>query len=208
MLSIRSGSIKNVESARVSIVGQLKTFNTAIDPTSGQAPMPVNLGSQSGVVMRTELTEEDEEESEKVPRVPVFNLEDVKTMTEPAAEIPKPNTNITQKYVWRIDLTKTEKYWKEWFKGLSLMFLGLSVPKLLLLAGVDRLDKDLTVGQMQGKFQMQVLPQCGHAVHEDSPDEVAEALATFVIRHKFTEPVDGGLYQSTPSFMSQLRMRP
>lgn len=208
MLSIRSGSIKNVESARVSIVGQLKTFNTAIDPTSGQAPMPVNLGSQSGVVMRTELTEEDEEESEKVPCVPVFNLEDVKTMTEPAAEIPKPNTNITQKYVWRIDLTKTEKYWKEWFKGLSLMFLGLSVPKLLLLAGVDRLDKDLTVGQMQGKFQMQVLPQCGHAVHEDSPDEVAEALATFVIRHKFTEPVDGGLYQSTPSFMSQLRMRP
>ncbi len=23
-----------------------------------------------------------------------------------------------------------------------------------------------------GKFQMQVLPQCGHAVHEDSPDKV------------------------------------
>lgn len=208
MLSIRSGSIKNVESARVSIVGQLKSFNTAIDPTSGQASMPVNLGSQSGVVMRTELTEEDEEESEKVPRVPVFNLEDVMNKTEASTEIPTPNVNITEKFVWRIDLTKTEKYWKEWFKGLSLMFLGVSVPKLLLLAGVDRLDKDLTVGQMQGKFQMQVLPQCGHAVHEDSPDEVAEALATFVIRHKFTEPVDGGLYQSTPSFMSQLRMRP
>ena len=23
-----------------------------------------------------------------------------------------------------------------------------------------------------GKFQMQVLPQCGHAVHEDVPDKV------------------------------------
>lgn len=67
--------------------------------------------------------------------------------------------------MWRIDLTKTEKYWKEWFKGLSAMFLSLNVPKLLLLAGVDRLDKELMVGQMQGKFQMQVLPQCGHAVH-------------------------------------------
>lgn len=205
--SIRSGSIKNVESARVSIVGQLKKYETAIDPESGQTSMPANLGSQSGLVMKTELTEEDEEESEKAPRVPVFNLEDVKNKTD-SDGIQTPNANITEKYVWRIDLTKTEKYWKEWFKGLSLMFLGVSVPKLLLLAGVDRLDKDLTVGQMQGKFQMQVLPQCGHAVHEDSPDEVAEALATFVIRHKFTESVDGGLYQSTPSFMSQLRMRP
>jgi len=41
---------------------------------------------------------------------------------------------------------------------------------------------------MQGKFQMQVLPQCGHAVHEDVPDKVAEVLATFMIRHKFAEP--------------------
>ena len=37
--------------------------------------------------------------------------------------------------------------------------------------GVDRLDRDLTIGQMQGKFQMQVLPQCGHAVHEDQPTQ-------------------------------------
>jgi hypothetical protein len=39
-----------------------------------------------------------------------------------------------------------------------------------------------------GKFQMQVLPQCGHAVHEDVPDKVAEVLATFMVRHKFAEP--------------------
>lgn len=35
-----------------------------------------------------------------------------------------------------------------------------------------------------GKFQMQVLPQCGHAVQEDTPDRVAEVLATFLLRHK------------------------
>ena len=37
-----------------------------------------------------------------------------------------------------------------WFEGLSKLFLSCTVPKLLLLAGVDRLDKDLTIGQMQG----------------------------------------------------------
>lgn len=43
---------------------------------------------------------------------------------------------------------KTEKYWKDWFKGLSSMFLSVNVPKLLLLAGVDRLDKDLMVNYL------------------------------------------------------------
>jgi protein phosphatase methylesterase 1 len=84
-------------------------------------------------------------------------------------------------------LTQTEKHWKDWFKGLSSLYLSISVPKLLLLAGVDRLDKELMVGQMQGKFQMQVLPLCGHAVHEDSPESVCDALSNFLIRHKFTE---------------------
>lgn len=110
-------------------------------------------------------------------------------------------------YVWRIDLAKTEQHWSGWFKGLSASFLNIQAPKMLLLAGVDRLDRELIVGQMQGnapkkfllkdrhwkmefsgKFQMQVLPACGHAVHEDVPDKVAEAIATFMVRHKFAEP--------------------
>jgi protein phosphatase methylesterase 1 len=94
------------------------------------------------------------------------------------------------KYEWRLDLSKTEVFWREWFKGLSVKFLSLHVPKLLLLAGVDRLDKDLMVGQMQGKFQMQILPLCGHAVHEDAPEEVSDALACFMIRYKFAEALD------------------
>lgn len=35
---------------------------------------------------------------------------------------------------------------------------------------------------------MQVLPQCGHAVQEDTPDRVAEVLATFLLRHRLTTP--------------------
>ena len=54
--------------------------------------------------------------------------------------------------MWRIDLGQTEKYWSGWFKGLSNIFLNCPVPKMLLLAGIDRLDRDLTVGQMQGEF--------------------------------------------------------
>uniref|UniRef100_A0A672PGH9 Protein phosphatase methylesterase 1 n=1 Tax=Sinocyclocheilus grahami TaxID=75366 RepID=A0A672PGH9_SINGR len=90
-------------------------------------------------------------------------------------------------YSWRIDLSKAEKYWDGWFRGISNLFLSCNVPKLLLLAGIDRLDRDLTIGQMQGKFMMQVLPPCGHAVHEDIPDKVADALASFMTRHKFAE---------------------
>ncbi|CAG0893970.1 unnamed protein product [Darwinula stevensoni] len=91
------------------------------------------------------------------------------------------------KYEWRINLSKTQDFWNGWFEDLSMHFLECSVPQLLLLAGIDRLDKALTVGQMQGKFQMQVLPHCGHAVHEDVPDKVAEVIATFMVRHKFAE---------------------
>jgi protein phosphatase methylesterase 1 len=40
----------------------------------------------------------------------------------------------------------------DWFKGLSGKFLGSRAGKLLLLAGTDRLDKPLMIGQMQGCF--------------------------------------------------------
>lgn len=92
-----------------------------------------------------------------------------------------------KKYTWRIDLAKTEKFWTGWFDGLSQKFLDLRVPKLLLLASIDGLDRTLTVGQMQGKFQMQVLARCGHAVHEDRPHEVAEVIAAYMVRNKFAQ---------------------
>lgn len=67
------------------------------------------------------------------------------------AEVPAPPANL-KKYTWRIDLSKSEKYWEGWFQGLSQKFLDVKVPKLLLLAGIDNLDRALTVGQMQGKI--------------------------------------------------------
>lgn len=54
------------------------------------------------------------------------------------------------RYKWRIDLSQTEKHWSGWFKGLSSAFLSVGAPRLLLLASIDGLDRELTVGQMQG----------------------------------------------------------
>uniref|UniRef100_A0A2K5EJJ3 Protein phosphatase methylesterase 1 n=1 Tax=Aotus nancymaae TaxID=37293 RepID=A0A2K5EJJ3_AOTNA len=163
---VKSGQIRNLESARVSMVGQVKQCEGITSPE----------GSKSIVEGIIEEEEEDEEGSESIS----------KRKKEDDMETKKDHP-----YTWRIELAKTEKYWDGWFRGLSNLFLSCPIPKLLLLAGVDRLDKDLTIGQMQGKFQMQVLPQCGHAVHEDAPDKVAEAVATFLIRHRFAEPIGG-----------------
>ncbi|XP_045896526.1 protein phosphatase methylesterase 1 isoform X2 [Micropterus dolomieu] len=165
--SVKSGQIRNVESARVSMGGQVKKC----EESTSSPGVPHSIGE--GII---EEDEEVEEESNK------------KRMKEDDQEVKKESI-----FTWRVDLSKTEKYWEGWFRGLSALFLTCSVPKLLLLAGVDRLDKDLTIGQMQGKFQMQVLPQCGHAVHEDAPEKVADALATFMVRHKFTEFKEGFL---------------
>ena len=41
---------------------------------------------------------------------------------------------------------------EDWFKGLSGKFLASRAGKLLLLAGTDRLDKPLMIGQMQGSL--------------------------------------------------------
>lgn len=53
-------------------------------------------------------------------------------------------------WTWRTDLTATRPYWEGWFAGLSKKFLEAKGGKLLLLSGTDRLDTELTIGQMQG----------------------------------------------------------
>ncbi|CAG8548267.1 10742_t:CDS:10 [Cetraspora pellucida] len=92
-------------------------------------------------------------------------------------------TNI-KKYTWRTDLAATQPHWKGWFSGLSEKFLSPSAAKLLILAGTDRLDKPLTIAQMQGKYQLMVLPEAGHMVQEDIPEKTATALLDFWKRNE------------------------
>jgi protein phosphatase methylesterase 1 len=51
---------------------------------------------------------------------------------------------------WRTDLAATQPFWEGWFIGLSKKFLEAKGGKLLLLAGTDRLDRELIIGHMQG----------------------------------------------------------
>jgi protein phosphatase methylesterase 1 len=83
---------------------------------------------------------------------------------------------------WRTDLMSTAPFWEGWFQGLSEIFLKAKASKVLVLAGTDRLDKALTVAQMQGKFQLKIIPDVGHCVHEDNPDMVADFLGSFAKR--------------------------
>lgn len=236
---VRSGQVRNVESARVSMVGQVKRCDTAetatheLDHSLGFEANAAPVSHTSHRVTETIMEEEDSEtdssqSNAKKTGLQISQTDSQKSQTDsiekqtashqeqndtqststglPTTQTESQSTNTenassqskdtsfkvpeapSPKYTWRIELGNTEPYWKGWFQGLSQKFLACDVPKMLLLAGVDRLDKDLTIGQMQGKFQMQVLPKSGHAVHEDVPEQVADALATYLVRYKMAVP--------------------
>ncbi|KFB45558.1 AGAP008336-PA-like protein [Anopheles sinensis] len=182
---VRSGQVRNVESARVSMPGQIINIETKQLATN-ELPLKPEPSSEEKVEFKHPNAIAEDAESSSSPATEA-----------PPSDLPSPSSSPSalnlRKYGWRIDLSKSEKYWEGWFSGLSQKFLDVPVPKLLLLAGIDNLDRALTVGQMQGKFQLQVLARCGHAVHEDRPHEVAEVLATYLIRNKFAQPTGDGL---------------
>lgn len=187
---VRSGQVRNLESARVSMVGQLKRVDTE-ETATAELEHQIEASTHSGgtsTIIEEEEEESSAKDSESKPVEEKVTSASPSDKAEFKAPAPVSSTEDGHHYTWRIDLGKSEPFWRGWFEGLSNKFLSCEVPKMLLLAGVDRLDKDLTIGQMQGKFQMQVLPQCGHAVHEDSPERVAEVLATYLVRFKVAEP--------------------
>jgi protein phosphatase methylesterase 1 len=87
-------------------------------------------------------------------------------------------------YRWRTDLISTQPHWSGWFCGLSSLFLSCPLPKLLMLAGSDRLDTPMMIAHMQGKLQLEVMANTGHSIQEDQPKETARKLMEFVQRHK------------------------
>ncbi|KAJ1030642.1 hypothetical protein NDA18_001881 [Ustilago nuda] len=85
---------------------------------------------------------------------------------------------------WKANLLATEPFWRGWFEGLSSRFLSVRTARLLLLAGTDRLDKELMIGQMQGKYQLEVIADVGHSLHEDAPERTAKVLVDFWRRNE------------------------
>ncbi|KAL0939340.1 protein phosphatase methylesterase 1 [Colletotrichum truncatum] len=101
----------------------------------------------------------------------------------PALLVFDDQTDPTRPWRWRTDLAATQPFWEGWFVGLSKKFLEARGGKLLLLAGTDRLDTELTIGQMQGKYALQVFPEAGHFIHEDLPEKTAMAVVDFYRRN-------------------------
>ncbi|KAG9056014.1 Protein with carboxyl methyl esterase activity [Serendipita sp. 407] len=102
----------------------------------------------------------------------------------PSIFVQSPDSNSAHEWVWRTPLRSTAPYWTSWFKSLSSKFLACRTARLLVLAGTDRLDKELMIGQMQGKFQMEVVPDVGHMLHEDNPRKIAQVLVEFWKRNE------------------------
>lgn len=90
------------------------------------------------------------------------------------------------------DLASSEPHWRDWFLGMSETFVGLFCSRLLVLAETDYLDKPLLIGLMQGKYQMEIVRDTGHAIQEDQPAKLAAHVATFIDRnmhmHRLNHP--------------------
>lgn len=101
----------------------------------------------------------------------------VPPLLTPASQSPSPQ------YSWRTDLAATKPFWDGWFVKLSSRFLSAKGGKLLLLAGTERLDTEMMIGQMQGKYALQIFPEAGHFLHEDCPEKTAAAIVELYKRN-------------------------
>ena len=73
-------------------------------------------------------------------------------------------------YIWKNNLMESQQFWRGWFQGLSSDFLSSKFCKLLLLASNDRMDKELTIAHMQGRFKLVCfVGDIGHCMMEDDP---------------------------------------
>lgn len=77
------------------------------------------------------------------------------------------------------NLQSFRPFWSTWFDDLSHCFVALPTSKLLILAGNDNLDKELIIGQMQGKYQLVVFQESGHFIQEDEAYKTAITLIDF-----------------------------
>ncbi|MCJ1310892.1 Protein phosphatase methylesterase 1 [Agyrium rufum] len=107
----------------------------------------------------------------------------VPALLVPSSDVSQSGIESSTAWTWRTDLAATQPFWENWFVGLSSKFLSAKGGKLLLLAGTDRLDKELMIGQMQGKYQLQVFPDSGHFIQEDLPEKTAMVLVDFYKRN-------------------------
>ena len=135
----------------------------------------------------------------------IKNIESARISVPPLLKEVKNEKTGKNYYVFKTNLLDSKPFWNEWFIGLTKAFLSCNIPKMLMLAGIERMDKDLTIAQMQGKYKLSIMRNVGHIMHEDKPDEamrfIKDFIYTFRITAKETEmkPIIGKLGNQDPN---------
>ncbi|KAL5993277.1 hypothetical protein ACLOJK_014201 [Asimina triloba] len=84
----------------------------------------------------------------------------------------------------RLSVPSTLRYddSKKWDRQIRQIFVCLI--QYYFIYWLLLLHRPLTIGQMQGKFQMVVVRHTGHAIQEDVPDEFATLVLNFISRNR------------------------
>ena len=91
----------------------------------------------------------------------------------------------TGKYVWKNNLLSSKDHWLGWFTGLTEEFLTSKRPKIFMVADKLRLDKEMIIAHMSGKFKLVSFGMAtGHCMMEDDPRSFARALREFLAKFK------------------------
>lgn len=102
----------------------------------------------------------------------VFNRKSAKVSVPPLVKL----NEESGKYEWKNDLLSSKDFWLGWFTGLTQNFLTSTHPKIFMVADKLRLDKDMIIAHMSGKFKLVSFGSTtGHCMMEDEPRAFARA---------------------------------
>lgn len=142
----------------------------------------------------------------------IKNIESARISVPPLLK-EEENSKGVKSYVFKTNLLASKQYWNEWFVGLTKAFLSCQIPKTLMLAGIERMDKDLTIAQMQGKYKLSIVRNVGHIIHEDRPEEALKVIDEFVRTFRITakqediKPIIGKLGNQDPNQKLPVRIK-
>lgn len=108
----------------------------------------------------------------------------VKNLNSARISVPSQVRNGGAGVVWRTDLKRTQEFWEGWFRGMNNAFLAFQGPKQLIIAASDRVDQQMMIAQMQGKYKHSVFFNVGHMIQEDDPARFVNEIQTFVTTFK------------------------
>ncbi|KAG9068776.1 hypothetical protein KI688_011061 [Linnemannia hyalina] len=125
------------------------------------------------------------------PGMIVYNPTALIPATNPTHNPNNPPEPTMGGFTWRTDLLASEHHCLSWFRNQNHKFLSSvlnptpnnnpqKIPKMLIFAEHSRrLDTELSSARLEGRFEFLRILQAGHAVQEDDPEAVTNALIQY-----------------------------